>query len=325
MPLHFPAVIEQIELKIKTLDFGLSPNELYEPLRYLMQLGGKRMRPFLTILGYYAFQNDWEKVLTPAVAVEVFHNFTLMHDDIMDDAPLRRGQPTVHEKWNPNTAILAGDVMLVKAYELLAQVDNQYFMPIFQRFNQCATEVCEGQQKDMNFEIRHQVSEDEYLDMIRQKTSVLLGFALEIGAILAGATEKNQKLIRNFGLNLGIGFQIKDDLLDVYGDAQKFGKQIGGDIIANKKTFLLIQALQNAKNETAEQLKHWLALENFDKLEKIQAITQIYNQLEIRTLTEEKMNNYFQKSFEALAQMDLDDEKRIVLKTFAEQIIYRDK
>jgi len=325
MALYFPTVTKQIEQKINSLYFGENPPELYEPLRYLMQLGGKRIRPLLTILGYYTFQDDWERVVTPAVGVEVFHNFTLMHDDIMDNAPLRRGKVTVHEKWDANTAILSGDVMLVKAYELFADVESQYFKKVFTLFNQCATEVCEGQQKDMNFETQEEVSEADYLDMIRQKTSVLLGFALQTGAILAGADLENEILIRDFGIAMGLGFQIKDDLLDVYGETETFGKQVGGDIISNKKTFLLINAQKRAEGNLKIELEKWLSLTTFNPSEKVKIVTQIYNQLGIKEVTEQKIQSYFDKAFTCLEKMTLAPEKRILLTEFAQMIMQRQK
>lgn len=325
MTLNTSSVIKQIESQIKELNFGMSPTELYEPLQYLMQLGGKRIRPYLTILGYYAFRDDWMNALTPAIAVEVFHNFTLMHDDIMDQATLRRGKSTVHEKWNTNTAILSGDVMLIKAYELFAQVDPQYLSKVLHLFNACATEVCEGQQKDMNFERLQYISETQYLDMIRQKTSVLLGFALELGAVLAGASLVQQEMMRDVGINLGIGFQIQDDLLDVYGNAQQFGKQVGGDIICNKKTLLWIYAFDRATGETHDKLNYWLSVQDFDYHHKVREITDIYDKLDIRKLAENQMNHYFEKSFKALDKLSLRDSKKDILRQYAKQIIHRKK
>lgn len=318
-------LIERINREIESLQVGERPKELYEPIEYLMRLGGKRMRPLTAILAYRLFKEDWESILRPAVAVEVFHNFTLMHDDIMDRAPLRRGQQTVHEKWNDNIAILSGDVMFVKAYDLLLECEPAYFREVVRKFNQCAREVCEGQQLDMNFEERSDVSESEYLEMIRLKTAVLLGFSLELGALLAGANEKACQAIRDFGINIGIGFQLKDDLLDVYADQMKFGKQVGGDIIANKKTFLLIEALEKAEGTLAEELQDWLNKETFDKTEKVEAVTRIYDQLEIRRITEERMNAYFDKGFQALAAIPVEEKHKAELRTFAHMLIDREK
>lgn len=237
MQLKVESYLGLIEKEIAKYQYGESPAELYEPISYIMALGGKRLRPLLTMLSYSLYRNDPEKILKAAVAVEVFHNFTLMHDDIMDNAPLRRGQATVHEKWNANVAILSGDVMLVKAYDLLLESNPARLKEVIAKFNKCAAEVCEGQQHDMNFETLSQVNESEYLEMIRQKTSALLGFSLELGAILADAPESDCLLLKNMGESIGMGFQLQDDLLDVYADQEKFGKLVGGDIIANKKRF----------------------------------------------------------------------------------------
>ncbi|MDX2305251.1 MAG: polyprenyl synthetase family protein [Microscillaceae bacterium] len=316
---------ELVNQEIQSLVYGTDPQEIYEPIRYIMDLGGKRMRPILALLGTYLFGEDYQKSMKPAIGVEVFHNFTLMHDDIMDNAPLRRGKPTVHEKWNPNVAILSGDVMLVYAYQLMLEVDDTQVKEVIQAFNQCAALVCEGQQLDMNYETAAQVSEEAYIEMIRRKTAVLLGFALELGGIIAKTHAKNRIFLRNFGENIGLGFQLKDDLLDVYGDADKFGKQVGGDIIANKKTFLLIKALENAKDDSKEKLNYWLSLQEFDKFEKVKAVTEIYNQLGIKALTEEKMNLYFQKGFEQLEAVQADEARKEILRNFTEQIIHREK
>jgi geranylgeranyl diphosphate synthase, type II len=315
---------ERIQHTIGQLTFGNEPLELYEPIRYLMKLGGKRMRPLLTLLGYSLYKEDWEKALKPALGVEVFHNFTLMHDDIMDQAPLRRGVPTVHEKWNANVAILSGDVMMVKAYELMMDVEDAHLRKVLSLFNTCAAEVCEGQQWDMNFEHSDTVTENDYLEMIRLKTAVLLGFSLELGSLLAGADEQSQLLLREFGTSVGVGFQLKDDLLDVYGDKAKFGKQVGGDIIANKKTYLLLQALRLAEGETATELNKWLSAKTFDKEEKVVAVTGIYDTLQIRALTEQKMNEYFSKGFTALEQLNARQEMKEVLRQFAVDLINRE-
>ncbi len=314
-----------INEKIADLEFGTHPPELYEPIRYMMTIGGKRMRPLLTLLGTYLFSEDYQKALLPAIGVEVFHNFTLVHDDIMDNAPLRRGKPTIYKKWSQNIAILSGDVMLIKAYELLMEVNDDCLRPLIEAFNRCAAEVCEGQQLDMNYEEESEVSEEKYLEMIRLKTAVLLGLSLEVGGIVAQTHPENLAHLRSFGQNLGIGFQLKDDLLDVYGDQHKFGKQVGGDIIANKKTFLLIKALEKAKGEEIKKLKHWLSLQEFDKLEKVQAITRIYDSLEIRALTEKKMNGYFEVAFSQLAAIEAEESKKLLLKKFTEEIINREK
>jgi geranylgeranyl diphosphate synthase type II len=313
-----------LEQGIAESSYGESPVELYEPITYIMSLSGKRLRPVLTLLATAVFSADWQKALKPALAVELFHNFTLMHDDIMDDAPLRRGKPTIHEKWNANTAILSGDVMLVKAYDFLVDIDKEYLQRVLIRFNKTAAEVCEGQQLDMNFESRQDVTEEDYINMIRLKTSVLLGFALELGGILGGADEKSIQLLYEAGVNIGLGFQLTDDLLDVYGDPSKFGKQVGGDIIANKKTFLLIEAITLAQGDAQKELQHWLSAADFNKREKVTAVTAIYDQLGIRARTEEKINDYFAKGFDALQQLEGNSEQKTVLSGFVQQLIVRE-
>ncbi len=310
---------------IASLEYGQRPQELYEPIRYMMALGGKRMRPLLTLLSASIFSDDWQKAVKPAIAVEVFHNFTLMHDDIMDKAPLRRNQPTVHTKWNDNVAILSGDVMLVNAYKLLEDVEPSLLRQVLVRFNRVAGQVCEGQQWDMNFESRRTVSEAEYLEMIELKTAVLLGFSLELGGIIAGADATATQLLQEAGTNIGIGFQLKDDLLDVFGEQEKFGKQVGGDIIANKKTFLLIAALEKAGQSERTSLEYWLNAKGFDKIEKVQAVTDIYHQLNIRQLTEAKMNQYFTLGLAGLEQVTADENRKAELKQFVEQLIHRER
>lgn len=295
--------LREIESAIRKEKFGKNPASLYEPIRYIMSLGGKRLRPMLVLLGYSLYRRDHKRILPYAVAVEAFHNFTLMHDDIMDNAPLRRNQATVHEKWNVNTAILSGDVMLVKVYDMLSTLHPEILSRALPRFNQTAREVCEGQQMDMDFETRDRVSEKEYLEMIRLKTAVLLGFSLEFGALLAGAPESDQKLLYDFGVAIGTGFQLKDDLLDVYADKDKFGKQVGGDIISNKKTFLLIKALERASGKTKTELGFWLSQKKFNKSKKVKAVTAIYDQLDIQALTSKKIEGYFTKAFKALESM----------------------
>jgi len=258
----------------------------------------------LVMLSYSIYKKDAEKIVSYAAAVEAFHNFTLMHDDIMDKAPLRRGKATVHEKWNVNTAIPSGDVMLVRVYDMFLSLEGSKLNQVLRAFNQCAAEVCEGQQWDMEFESKIKVTEAQYIEMIRLKTAVLLGFSLELGAILADAPEADQIALREFGVNIGIGFQLKDDLLDVYADQKKFGKQVGGDIISNKKTFLLIMALEKAKGKQQKELKEWLSAKKFNAKKKVAAITGIYDALEIAELTEIKINQYFEKGFDRLKEVN---------------------
>lgn len=312
-----------IESEIKRLKFGSKPASLYEPIRYLMALGGKRLRPLLVLLAHSLFKPDARKVVPYAVAVEAFHNFTLMHDDIMDKAPLRRGKATVHEKWNVNTAILAGDVMLVHVYNLFLTLPSKKLNNVLMLFNRCAAEVCEGQQWDMEFETMKNVTEKQYLEMIRQKTAVLLGFSLEVGGVLAQTTPANCKALREFGINIGIGFQLMDDLLDAYGDPEKFGKKPGGDIIANKKTYLLLKALEIANNEQRNELEKWLTSTHFDPNKKVEEVKKIWDQLGIRQQAEKKINSYFNKGFRSLELVRGNKTAKETLRKFAEDLIAR--
>jgi geranylgeranyl diphosphate synthase, type II len=314
---------EWIESEIQKQPFGTRPKSLYKPLRYVMNLGGKRLRPMLALLSYSLFKSDPRSILPFAVAIESFHNFTLLHDDIMDNAPVRRNKPTVHQKWNVNTAILAGDVLQVKVFESLLEVEPAKLKEVLLAFTKCAIGVCEGQQWDMEFESKSKVTEGEYIEMITLKTAVLLGFSLQLGAILAGATEADQKAVYDFGVKIGIGFQLKDDLLDVYGDKKKFGKQVGGDIIANKKTFLLIRALQQAKGKNKVVLNKWLNAKKFNSRKKIKEVRVIYDQLEIQRSTEERIGKYFGLAFESLKRLSVPSEKKKDLEVFTHQLIER--
>jgi geranylgeranyl diphosphate synthase, type II len=325
--IHFMQVVayqQAIERTILDIDFGQKPTELYDPIRYIMSLGGKRMRPVLTLLSYNLFKEDWPAALRPALGVEVFHNFTLLHDDLMDNAPSRRGKPTVHKKWNDNIAILSGDVMLVRAYELFFGIEASQLSVALQRFSTTAAEVCEGQQMDMNFESEASVSPERYLEMIKLKTSVLLGFAMELGALLSGESTENQQKMYAIGLNAGLGFQIMDDILDVYGDPIKFGKQVGGDIISNKKTLMLIEALATADAHTLTELNQWIEKTNFDPAEKVKAVTDIYNKLNIREIVQNIANAYFAKCFEQINKLTVAEEKKEALKSFFEQLLARE-
>lgn len=319
-------LMEDIESYLQQYTYGDKPLELYQPISYIMSLGGKRIRPLLTLLAYSLYKDDYKKILTPAAAIEVFHNFTLMHDDIMDQAPLRRGKKTVHEKWNANTAILSGDVMLVKAYDMLLDIESSILPTILRRFNKTAAEVCEGQQLDMNFEKVEDVSEQDYIEMIKLKTAVLLGFSLECGALLAGASDHDAQCLYNFGVNVGIGFQLKDDLLDVYADKAKFGKQVGGDIMSNKKTFLLIKAKELAAGSAKEKLQELLQMSATDNEIKVKEVTSIYDQLNIKQLTEEKMSFYFNKGFKELSSLKVTNSHALQqLAQLTEDLINREK
>ncbi|MVN21923.1 polyprenyl synthetase family protein [Mucilaginibacter arboris] len=300
------------------------PAELYEPMQYMMNLGGKRLRPALLLMGCDAFGGDIYQAINPAIAIEVFHNFTLMHDDIMDNAPLRRGKTTVHEKWNSSVGILSGDAMLVEGYKLMMQVNENVLRPVLEIFNDTAIAVCEGQQIDMNFEQQPDVKINAYINMIRLKTAVVLGGALKIGALIAGARKQDADLIYAFGEDLGIAFQLQDDILDVYGDPEKFGKQVGGDIISNKKTYLLIKALETANKEQLKELNYWLQLEDFDALKKVSAVRNLFDQLEIREKSEQEMNWYAQKALQSLKDLPLDEVRKNALFEFADMLLVRE-
>ena len=320
-PADFPA---HITAALAQLSYGEQPDTLYAPIRYIMGLGGKRIRPLLTLLGAHLFTDDLSGIIKPALATEVFHNFTLLHDDLMDQAPLRRGQATVHEKWNPNVAILSGDVMLVRAYELFLDVNPLLLPRILARFSQTAAEVCEGQQWDMNFETEPQVSIAQYLDMIRLKTAVLLGFCLELGARLAGSSEEDAEHLRQFGTGIGLAFQLRDDLLDVYGDAATFGKRVGGDIISDKKTFLLLSAQAQASAAQQAILARHIGQPVAAAEAKVQAVRAIYDELEIRSQTEVLINTYFQDALQHLERVAAPAERKQPLHQLALQLMDRE-
>lgn len=298
-------LLSKIEQEITQLNFPLSPSNLFDPLRYFLSLGGKRTRPQLAILGCELFDKKGEEALNVALAVELFHNFTLIHDDIMDMAPLRRGKPTVHTKWNNNIAILSGDVLFVKAYEYLSHNKENQLPNLLAVFNQTAKEVCIGQQLDMDFETNSIVSIADYLEMIKLKTSVLLGAALKMGAIVADANANEQNLLYDFGLNIGMAFQLKDDLLDLFGDPEKFGKQIGGDLLNNKKTYLILKALELANNDQRERLNH--GMYQLTGSEKISFIKAIFEELDIQKATENKIQSYYDIAIEAISQIKTDN------------------
>jgi geranylgeranyl diphosphate synthase type II len=313
-----------IEEAINKLDIPQYPVELYEPVKYILSLGGKRMRPALLLMACDLFGGDVEAALSPALAIEVFHNFTLVHDDIMDNAPLRRGKATVHERWGQNAGILSGDVMLVLAYQLMMKVEDCLLRQVLDIFSQTAVGVCEGQQLDMDFEKLQTVGIDEYLNMIRLKTSVLLGGALKIGALIGGADLADAELLYSFGEHLGIAFQLQDDILDVYGDPDKFGKQVGGDIISNKKTYLLIKALELADVAQARELTGWINASDFNSEEKVSAVTGIYNRLNVRLYAEQEMETHAEKAFGALEQISLPARQKQYLRNFADGLLVRE-
>jgi geranylgeranyl diphosphate synthase type II len=317
--------LQQIISKaVNELAFPEYPAELYEPISYILSLGGKRMRPAMLLMACDLFGGDAEAAVSPALAIELFHNFTLMHDDIMDNAPLRRGKMTVHERWNKNVGILSGDVMLVQSYELMMQVQDRLLRTVLDIFNKTAVGVCEGQQMDMDFEKRSDVHIDEYLEMIRLKTSVLLGGALKIGALIGGADAENAERLYNFGEHLGVAFQLQDDILDVYGDPEKFGKQVGGDIISNKKTYLLIKALELSDDQLTKELKSWIGLRQFDNNEKVAAVTAIYNTLDVRKHAERAMEAHAEKAFSELDKINLPETHKQYLRDFADGLLVRE-
>ena len=320
---HFQNKIEE-GLKSFCDELPKNPEELYQPISYTLSLGGKRIRPLLVLMGCDLFDGQIEKALPAALAIEVFHNFTLLHDDLMDLAPLRRNQPTVYKKWNNNIAILAGDAMFVKSYELIARCHTDKLAEILNVFSATALGVCEGQQYDMNYESTTAVSIEEYIKMIELKTAVLLAGGLKIGAIIGESGEKNANNIYEFGRNIGIAFQLQDDLLDVYGDPGKFGKQIGGDIISNKKTFLLLKALELANTEQREMLLAPVNKDNITGEEKITNVTSIYNELKIKEYTEREMQLFFEKGLGYFNDIDADKSKKQNIELLIENLMKRE-
>ncbi|WP_105046613.1 polyprenyl synthetase family protein [Polaribacter gangjinensis] len=292
------------------------PKNLYEPIDYILQLGGKRMRPILTLMAADIFSSDYKKALPAALAVEVFHNFTLIHDDIMDEAPLRRGKKTVHEKWNLNTGILSGDAMLILAYQFFESYEPEIFQELAKLFSKTALEVCDGQQLDVDFETRNNVTIDEYIEMIRLKTSVLVAAALKMGAIVSKTDAKNADLIYDFGLNLGLAFQLQDDYLDTFGDPETFGKQIAGDIIENKKTYLYIQALKLADKRDQQKLQFFYNQKLEDNSIKITEVTRIFELYDIPILIKAEIESFTDKAFETLQEMNIPQSDKENLRNF---------
>jgi geranylgeranyl diphosphate synthase type II len=306
-----------------SIKYQKEPNNLYEPIRYILSLGGKRLRPVLTLMATEVFDVDCQKALAAATAVEVFHNFSLIHDDIMDDAPLRRGNETVHEKWNINTGILSGDAMLILAYQYFEAYEPKIFQELAKLFSKTALEVCEGQQYDVDFETRDDVTIPEYLKMIEYKTAVLVAAAMKMGAIVAETTEENKNLIYDFGLNLGLAFQLQDDYLDAFGNPETFGKQVGGDIIENKKTYLYLKAMEFASANEKEQLLHLFSFQSSDNTDKINSVKGIFNQTGASAATQKAIENFTFKALETLAKMNIGNDKKAILKAFAENLMSR--
>ncbi|MRX66392.1 polyprenyl synthetase family protein [Flavobacterium resistens] len=308
---------------LKKQSIQKEPKNLYEPIEYILGLGGKRMRPVLTLMAAEVFDADYTTALPAAMAVEVFHNFSLVHDDIMDDAPLRRGEETVHEKWNINTGILSGDAMLILAYQYFEQYEPAVFRDLAKLFSKTALEVCEGQQWDVDFEERTDVTIPEYLKMIEYKTAVLVAAAMKMGAIVAKTSEKEGDLIYDFGLNLGLAFQLQDDYLDAFGDPETFGKQVGGDIIENKKTYLYLKALEFSTPEKAAELEKLFRLQLDENSEKIETAKAIFNESGASKATQDAIEMYTFKAFETLEKMDINSEKKNILRTFGENLMGR--
>ena len=316
---------EKVNAYIASLPYERKPKSLYDPIEYVLAAGGKRIRPSFVLMAYNLFHDDVDRILPVATALETYHNYTLLHDDLMDKADMRRGRPTVHKKWDDNTAILSGDTMLVLAYEHLAKCDTKYLKPALDLFTETALEVSEGQQFDMEFETRNDVAEEEYIEMIRLKTSVLLACALKMGAVVAGASDADANALYAFGEKVGLAFQLQDDLLDVYGDPKVFGKASGGDITSNKKTFMLINAFNRADAETRAELERWTTATEFDPAEKIAAVTEIYNRLGIDKLAEQRIKEYFEQSRQHLDELSVSDDRKAVLREYTERMMNRKK
>lgn len=309
---------------IANLSYDRKPESIYAPIKYVLSIGGKRIRPVLMLLSYNLYKDNPESILMQACALETYHNYTLLHDDLMDNADVRRGMPTVHRKWDANTAILSGDSMLVLAYQRMAQCSPSKLKPVLDLFTETALEIGEGQQYDMDFERRTDVTEAEYIEMIRLKTSVLLACAMKTGAILADAPAADADRLYQFGEQIGLAFQLQDDLLDVYGDPAVFGKAIGGDIVSNKKTYMLINAYQLAGPSRRSELMRWITAVDFDRAEKVAAVTRIYDELGIRGLCEARINQYFDRASEYLAAVGVDDARKEQLRRFAQEMMHRE-
>ena len=316
-------ILKVVNQGLESLPYDRKPTSLYDPIRYVLSLGGKRIRPVLMLLGYNLFKENPEDILMTALGLETYHNYTLLHDDLMDNADVRRGCPTVHKKWDANTAILSGDSMLVLAYQRVAQCDAKFLPQALSLFTETALEIGEGQQFDMDFETRNDVTEDEYIEMIRLKTSVLLACALKMGALLAGASSQDADLLYQFGEKIGLAFQLQDDLLDVYGNPKVFGKAIGGDITSNKKTYMLINAVNRANETQRAELMRWIEAKNFDRAEKVAAVTRLYDEIGIRQLCERKMDECYDCALEYLAKVKVTEERKKVIKAYAAEMMTR--
>ena len=316
-------ILRNVNQALDALPYDRKPESLYEPVKYVLSLGGKRIRPVLMLLGYNLYKDNPQDIMMQALGLETYHNYTLLHDDLMDNADLRRGHQTVHKRWDANTAILSGDSMLVLAYQRMQQCDAAYLPRVMELFTETALEIGEGQQYDMDFETRNDVTEDEYIEMIRLKTSVLLACALKIGAILGDASDEDADLLYRFGEQIGLAFQLQDDLLDVYGDEKVFGKAIGGDITSNKKTYMLINAMNRANDSQRAELMRWIEAKTFDRQEKIAAVTRLYDEIGIRQLCEEKIRYYFERGKELLEQVGVPSERKEQLRRYTADMMNR--
>ena len=318
-------ILQAVNRFLDAQSYDRQPASLYEPVQYVLSLGGKRIRPVLMLMGYNLWREQPEDILMPAIGLETYHNYTLLHDDLMDNADMRRGHETVHRRWDANKAILSGDSMLVLAYQRMQQVPEQKLPAVLDIFTETALEIGEGQEYDMTFETRNDVTEDEYIEMIRLKTSVLLACALKIGAVLADAPQRDADLLYRFGEQVGLAFQLQDDLLDVYGDPKVFGKAIGGDITSNKKTYMLINAVLRADDRQRAELERWIAAKNFDRQEKVSAVTRLYDEIGIRQLCEAKINYYFEQARQTLSQVDVPDDRKTALRQYMNDLLHRNK
>lgn len=316
-------ILKMVNEFLAHLSYDRKPESLYEPIKYVLSMGGKRIRPTLMLLAYNLYKENPEDILMNACALETYHNYTLLHDDLMDNADMRRGHLTVHKKWNDNTAILSGDSMLVLAFQRMMQCDTKHLKDILDLFTVTALEIGEGQQYDMEFETRNDVKEEEYIEMIRLKTSVLLACALKIGAILADASAEDADNLYKFGEQIGLAFQLQDDYLDVYGDSKVFGKEIGGDITSNKKTYMLINAFNKANAAQREELTRWVSARDFDRNEKVDAVTHLYNEIGIDQLAQDKIAYYFAQSKKYLDAVNVPEEKKEELRKYAQKMMKR--
>ena len=318
-------ILQMVNEALAALPYNRKPKSLYEPVEYVLSLGGKRIRPVLMLMGYNLWREQPGDILMPAMGIETYHNYTLLHDDLMDHADMRRGHETVHRRWDANKAILSGDSMLVLAYQRMQQVPADKLPAVLELFTETALEIGEGQEYDMAFESRSDVTEDEYIEMIRLKTSVLLACALKIGALLADAPKDDADRLYRLGEQVGLAFQLQDDLLDVYGDPAVFGKAIGGDITSNKKTYMLINAVNRANAAQRSELMTWMEATNFDRQEKVAAVTRLYDEIGIRQLCEQKINYYFDLASKTLDEVDVADERKQYLRSYMLELLHRNK